>query len=75
MCLLRNWLATIFVTPDGKTNRSSNDDADDSRNGEHRLLEVVDHLGIRAFGLPRVLRGIRRTRAQKGSGTSSHKGT
>ena len=74
MGLFGDWLAAILVTPDCKTNGSGNDDADDSRNGKHRLLEVVDHFGIRAFGLPGVLRCIRRTRAQKGGGASSRQG-
>ena len=57
-------LAAVLVTPDDVHDRDKDDDADDAGHGEHRPLQIVDHLRVRTLGLPRVLRGFRRARTE-----------
>jgi len=64
--LLRDWLAAVFVTPHRIHDGDKNDDADDAGDGKNRLLQIVDLLGIRALGLPGVLRSVRRARREEG---------
>ena len=56
--LLGQSLSAIAVTEDHPRHRREDDDTHDAGDVEHWTLKIVDLLGVRAGGLPRVLGGI-----------------
>ncbi len=56
--LLGDRLAPVAVAPDDVADDGEHDQSDDAGDDEHRVLEVLDLLGVRSGGLPGVLRGV-----------------
>ena len=56
--LLGDRLATVAEAPHDEADGGEHDEPDDAGDDEHRVLEVLDLLGVRSGGLPRVLRGV-----------------
>ena len=56
--LLGDRLAAVAVAPDDVADHGEHDESDDAGDDEHRVLQVLDLLGVRSGGLPRVLRGV-----------------
>ena len=63
--LLRDRLAAIAVLPECERQHGKDNDADHTSNTEHNPVEVIDHPGIRALGLPGVLRCISCTASEQ----------
>ena len=64
--LLGDRLAAVLVAPHDVADDGEHDQPDDAGDDEHRVLQVLDLLGVRPGGLPGVLRGI--LRATGGAG-------